>query len=80
MVHVCRFVGGLTGLHVWFTSKNQTTYEHFRARYNQHGNPYNLGVMRNWAQVRLQGVQISTQCQPSCLVAIGGQSLRSTCI
>ncbi|KAK9819184.1 hypothetical protein WJX81_007202 [Elliptochloris bilobata] len=45
------FVGGLSGLHAYFTSNNTTTYEHFRARYSSHGNPYDLGFLRNWHSV-----------------------------
>ncbi len=47
----CRFIGGLSTLHVFFTSQNTTTYEHFRARYNAQGNPYDLGLLSNWRQV-----------------------------
>ena len=46
-----RFVGGLSGLHTFFTSTNRTTYEHFRTRVNGQGNPYDVGFFRNWAQV-----------------------------
>lgn len=46
-----RFVGGLSGLHTFFTSTNRTTYEHFRARVNGQGNPYDVGCPRNWLQV-----------------------------
>ncbi|KAK9905979.1 hypothetical protein WJX75_010025 [Coccomyxa subellipsoidea] len=45
------FVGGLSGLHTFFTSTNRTTYEHFRARVNGQGNPYDVGCPRNWLQV-----------------------------
>ena len=44
-------MGGLSGLHTYFTSNNTTTYEHFRARYSSHGNPYDLGFLRNWRSV-----------------------------
>lgn len=47
----CRFIGGLGGLHVFFTSQNTTTYEHFRSRYNAQGNPYDRGILRNWQEV-----------------------------
>ncbi len=47
-----RFVGGLSGLHTYFTSNNTTTYEHFRTRYSSHSNPYDLGILRNWRSVR----------------------------
>lgn len=41
-VGVCSFVGGLSGFHIFLTSRNQTTYEHFRHRYGAaQGNPYN---------------------------------------
>lgn len=44
-------MGGLSGLHTYFTSRNKTTYEHFRSRYNSQGNPYDLGCLKNWRQV-----------------------------
>lgn len=48
----CCFVGGLSGFHIFLTSTNQTTYEHFRHRYgNAQGNPYNRGIFRNWREV-----------------------------
>lgn len=50
----CRFVGGLSGLHIFFTSQNTTTYEHFRSRYNAQGNPYDVGLVGNWKQVFCQ--------------------------
>jgi len=50
-VHTRRFIGGLSALHVFFTSQNTTTYEHFRARYNAQGNPYDVGLLSNWSQV-----------------------------
>lgn len=62
-------MGGLSGLHTYFTSNNTTTYEHFRARYSSHGNPYDLGFLRNWRSVRplrpalLAGVPARRVCQ-----------------
>ncbi len=47
--HFCRFVGGLSALHIYFSSRNMTTYEHFRHR--DSANPYNLGVWRNCGEV-----------------------------
>ncbi|CAI5458860.1 unnamed protein product [Closterium sp. Yama58-4] len=45
------FVGGLTGFHSFLISRNQTTYENFRARYEKKANPYNRGCLRNWRSV-----------------------------
>lgn len=41
------FIGGLTGLHCFLCSSNQTTYEHFRSRYSGMANPYNVGCCGN---------------------------------
>lgn len=41
------FVGGLTVFHFYLISKNQTTYENFRYRYDKKENPYNKGIMKN---------------------------------
>ena len=46
-----RFVGGLSALHMYLSGSNQTTYEHFRHRYSDAGNPYNVGVLRNCASI-----------------------------
>jgi hypothetical protein len=46
-----RFVGGLSSLHIFFSSNNRTTYEHFRSRNNHQGNPYDVGCAENWKQV-----------------------------
>ncbi len=59
-----RFVGGLSGLHTFFTSTNRTTYEHFRARVNGQGNPYDVGCFRNWVQV----VPINAIALSHCLI------------
>lgn len=48
---VRRFVGGLSGLHGYFTSRNKSTYEHFRSRAGSHDNPYDVNCIRNWGQV-----------------------------
>ena len=56
-----RFVGGLSGLHAYFTSNNTTTYEHFRARYSSHGNPYDLGFLRNWHSARARACAFRVQ-------------------
>ncbi|CAI5493326.1 unnamed protein product [Closterium sp. Naga37s-1] len=45
------FVGGLTGFHSFLISRNQTTYENFRARYEKKANPYNRGCLHNWRSV-----------------------------
>ncbi|KAL0020011.1 hypothetical protein WJX77_003088 [Trebouxia sp. C0004] len=51
-VLACCFVGGLSGFHIFLTTTNQTTYEHFRHRYGTaQGNPYNRGLFRNWREV-----------------------------
>ena len=47
----CRFVGGLSGLHTYFTSRNKSTYEHFRSRAGSHENPYDVNCISNWQQV-----------------------------
>lgn len=44
-------MGGLSGLHTYFTSENKSTYEHFRSRAGSHDNPYDVNCMRNWQQV-----------------------------
>ena len=49
----CRFVGGLSGLHTYFTSRNKSTYEHFRSRAGSHENPYDVNCISNWQQVPL---------------------------
>ena len=45
------FVGGLSGLHTYFTSRNKSTYEHFRSRAGSQENPYDVSCARNWQQV-----------------------------
>jgi DHHC palmitoyltransferase len=45
------FVGGLSCFHVWLMGRNVTTYEHFRHRYSNTGNPYSLGMWKNFSQV-----------------------------
>lgn len=45
------FVGGLSVFHLYLMSTNQTTYENFRYRYDRRANPYNLGVISNFAEV-----------------------------
>ncbi|XP_054824326.1 probable protein S-acyltransferase 7 isoform X2 [Prosopis cineraria] len=45
------FVGGLTAFHLYLISTNQTTYENFRYRYDQRANPYNKGVLNNFAEI-----------------------------
>lgn len=41
------FVGGLSAFHTYLVLTNQTTYEHIRRRFGQHGNPYNKGILMN---------------------------------
>ncbi|KAH9705530.1 putative protein S-acyltransferase 5 [Citrus sinensis] len=45
------FVGGLTVFHSYLISRNQSTYENFRNRYDEHVNPYNKGVIKNFMEV-----------------------------
>lgn len=45
------FIGGLSGLHCFLCSSNQTTYEHFRSRYSGMANPYNVGCFGNVREV-----------------------------
>ena len=59
----CRFVGGLSGLHTYFTSNNKSTYEHFRSRAGSHENPYNVNCMRNWQQVPLMPLLVTGTLQ-----------------
>ena len=44
------FVGGLSCLHLWLIAKNMTTYEHFRHRYSNTGNPYSRGWGANFVE------------------------------
>ena len=68
VVSVPRFVGGLSGLHTYFTSRNKSTYEHFRSRAGSHDNPYDVSCIRNWGQVNhaplLWNISIRT-CLPT---------------
>ncbi|RCV23873.1 hypothetical protein SETIT_5G040000v2 [Setaria italica] len=50
------FVGGLTVFHVYLMSKNQTTYENFRYRYDKKENPYDRGVAANISEVFCAGM------------------------
>ncbi|CAL5220885.1 g2975 [Coccomyxa viridis] len=50
------FVGGLSGLHTYFTSNNKSTYEHFRSRAGSHENPYDVNCISNWEQVCCTGI------------------------
>ncbi|RDX73955.1 putative protein S-acyltransferase 7, partial [Mucuna pruriens] len=45
------FVGGLTVFHTYLISKNQSTYENFRYRYDQQVNPYDKGVAENFKEI-----------------------------
>ncbi|XP_072954885.1 probable protein S-acyltransferase 1 [Typha angustifolia] len=45
------FVGGITVFHLYLVSKSQTTYEHFRYRYDKRENPYRKGILRNFADL-----------------------------
>ncbi|XP_020232924.1 probable protein S-acyltransferase 5 [Cajanus cajan] len=45
------FVGGLTVFHTYLISKNQSTYENFRYRYDQQANPFDKGVAENFKEI-----------------------------
>ncbi|CAL1389162.1 unnamed protein product [Linum trigynum] len=45
------FVGGLTMFHTYLISKNQSTYENFRYRYDGLPNPFDQGVVENFKEV-----------------------------
>lgn len=45
------FVGGLTVFHTYLISKNQSTYENFRYRYEKQANPYDKGVTKNFKEI-----------------------------
>lgn len=45
------FVGGLTIFHLYLISKNQTTYENFRYRYDKKVNPYDMGIDHNCKEI-----------------------------
>ncbi|XP_037440389.1 probable protein S-acyltransferase 4 [Triticum dicoccoides] len=45
------FVGGLTALHLYLISTNQTTYENFRYNYDKKDNPYRKSITKNFAEV-----------------------------
>ncbi|XP_050223945.1 probable protein S-acyltransferase 7 [Mercurialis annua] len=45
------FVGGLTVFHLYLISKNQSTYENFRYRYDGLPNPYDTGIFENFMEV-----------------------------
>mmetsp|Transcript_13044 Transcript_13044/g.39516 ORF Transcript_13044/g.39516 Transcript_13044/m.39516 type:complete len:716 (+) Transcript_13044:366-2513(+) len=45
------FVGGLSAFHLYLSGTNQTTYEHFRHRHSDAGNPYNIGCLDNFHSV-----------------------------
>lgn len=67
----CSFVGGLSGLHTYFTSRNKSTYEHFRSRAGSQENPYNVNCARNWQQV-------CSAC-PQCMAPQALQTVRALC-
>ncbi|CAN0890604.1 Probable protein S-acyltransferase 2 [Linum grandiflorum] len=45
------FVGGLTVFHFYLISRNQTTYENFRYRYDKKENPFRRSVLHNFKEV-----------------------------
>lgn len=44
-------MGGLSAFHLYLSGTNQTTYEHFRHRHSDAGNPYNIGCLGNFHSV-----------------------------
>ncbi|CAJ1975108.1 unnamed protein product [Sphenostylis stenocarpa] len=50
------FVGGLTVFHTYLISKNQSTYENFRYRYDEQANPYDRGVAENFREIFCSGI------------------------
>ncbi|KAJ8772476.1 hypothetical protein K2173_027653 [Erythroxylum novogranatense] len=45
------FVGGLSVFHLYLISKNQSTYENFRYRYDGLSNPFDRGFIKNFKDV-----------------------------
>ncbi|CAK7336782.1 unnamed protein product [Dovyalis caffra] len=45
------FVGGLTVFHSYLISKNQSTYENFRYRYDGLANPFDRGLIENFKEI-----------------------------
>ncbi|KAL9372889.1 hypothetical protein Peur_035133 [Populus x canadensis] len=45
------FVGGLTVFHSYLISKNQSTYENFRYRYDGLANPFDKGLIENFMEI-----------------------------
>lgn len=53
------FVGGLSMFHLYLISKNQSTYENFRYRYDGLANPFDKGVIGNFMEVFLSSIPAS---------------------
>ncbi|OAY30642.1 probable protein S-acyltransferase 7 [Manihot esculenta] len=45
------FVGGLSVFHLYLISKNQSTYENFRYRYDGLANPFDKGLFENFMEI-----------------------------
>ncbi|KAF2312826.1 hypothetical protein P3X46_023555 [Hevea brasiliensis] len=45
------FVGGLSVFHLYLISKNQSTYENFRYRYDGLANPFDKGLLENFMEI-----------------------------
>ncbi|EEF51726.1 probable protein S-acyltransferase 7 [Ricinus communis] len=45
------FVGGLSMFHLYLISRNQSTYENFRYRYDGLANPFNRGIFENFMEI-----------------------------
>ncbi|KDP22570.1 hypothetical protein JCGZ_26401 [Jatropha curcas] len=45
------FVGGLSVFHLYLISKNQSTYENFRYRYDGLANPFDKGLFENFREI-----------------------------
>jgi len=78
------FVGGLTMFHSYLISKNQSTYENFRYRYDGLPNPFDRGIGKNFKEVFFTKIPPSknnfrarvpkTVQMPTRLVSIGGSN------
>ncbi|KAJ4850139.1 hypothetical protein Tsubulata_000617 [Turnera subulata] len=53
------FVGGLTVFHLYLISKNQSTYENFRYRYDGLANAFDKGLIGNFKEVFLSSIPAS---------------------
>lgn len=71
------FIGGLSGFHVYLSSCNQTTYEHFRHRFSGQGNPYNVGCAKNCGEVFCKPIPARGQCGRADTAAGGANGTAS---